>query len=88
LTGNIADASGTAPRPRLSVASSGLGGNILASHSFFNLDESVSAGSSTYTLVGFVEGSETCKINRSDSDSDSATVPRGVSSITVLEIAQ
>tara|TARA_R100000808_G_scaffold11759_1_gene29893 strand:+ start:2934 stop:3710 length:777 start_codon:yes stop_codon:yes gene_type:complete len=86
LTGNIADSASN--RPRMSIAGTGPGGNGLASHSFVNLDESVSAGSSTYTVVGFAEAGLTCKINRSNDDSDSASVPRGVSSITVMEIAQ
>ena len=83
LTGNIADAFNS--NAQLATAGSGIGGNGVQNFSFLQYDENVSAGSTTYSVIGFAESGATLKINRSDANGTSASIARGVSSITAFE---
>tara|TARA_R110002020_G_scaffold245223_3_gene458879 strand:- start:3569 stop:4711 length:1143 start_codon:yes stop_codon:yes gene_type:complete len=82
LSGNVAGSASN--RGLVSAGASGIAGNSLQNVNFVNFDENVSAGSTTYTVCIINEANT--KINRSQDDSDSSSVLRGISSITAIEI--
>jgi len=79
----IGDTAGS--RTRSSTA--GLGtANEVNSESMTFLDSPSTTSATTYKVQGLVESGGTLYINRSSADSDAATLPRGASTITVMEI--
>lgn len=82
ISGTIADSASS--RGLVSAGASGIAGNSLQNINFTSYEENVSAGAQTFTVCIIAEANT--KINRSQDDSDSSSVLRGVSSITVLEI--
>jgi len=87
--GSTVIASGDASGSRLSGAFTGAeqeGNNALSNFSVSFLDTPSTTSSTTYQITGCAEGGDTFKLNVSAGDGDSASVARGASTITVMEI--
>ena len=82
----IADTGGS--RTRGHSGGTGGGGNQLDNELPFNfLDSPNTTSAVTYKIQGWIEATQVLKINRSEADADSYTIIRGVSTITLMEIA-
>ena len=90
VRGSTAIAVGAASGSRIpvtSIAWSGGGTNVMNMQSMNFLDSPSTTSSTTYKLQIYSDGGQTHYINRNVRDEDGTYEPRGVSTITVMEIA-
>jgi hypothetical protein len=83
----IADAAGNRTRMTGNISTRNLSADVSLTASFHHLDSPNTTSATTYKVQASTNGGTTLFINRIETDTDLAAVPRTVSSITVMEVS-